>query len=266
MSKEGSRYGCVPADVLSVPSTVDELSGSGREETITVLDLSDPKDMAMFLEIKDRCTTTQSQCSLDSDVSFDAMSLDMEDMPDLDTKAPGKDAASQVVKQELRLRIQAKRFQNGQDVTPVCDTTKKVCRIEQLTAEEEERRKLRRERNKLAAQKCRSKRQARVEQLEMESKILITKNETLKEQIEKLQAEKEMLCNMVKTHDMCPRTCNTCLSTSSEEETSHQNQGDVLDPDELSVGVEFVIESSESVSPFSAALVNEVVDEPLFLE
>ena len=95
---------------------------------------------------------------------------------------------------------------------------------------------------------------------------MITKNETLKEQIDKLQAEKEMLCNMVKTHDKCPRTCNTYLSTSSEEDTSIQNEEDVLDPNELNIEVEFVIDSSDSVSPFSAALVNEVIEEPLLPE
>ena len=134
MSKEDGGYGCVPADTLGVASTGEEMSRSRQEEAITVLDLSDPKDMAMYIEagyeIKERCTTTQSQSSLDCNASFDAMSLDMEDMPDLDTKSLGKGVVSHVVKEELKLRIQAKRLQSGKGVTPVCDTPRKVSRIE----------------------------------------------------------------------------------------------------------------------------------------
>ena len=88
----------------------------------------------------------------------------------------------------------------------------------------------------------------------------------LQKQIEKLQAEKEMLDNMVRTHDRCPRSCNTCLSTSSEEETGSENQNEVLDPNVLDVEVEYVIDSSDSLLPFRSPVMECVTDELLLSE
>ena len=120
----------VPTGELNVPSTVEEVTVSSQDEgAITVLDLSDPKDMAMFVEagyeIKELSTSSQLSFG-----SSETMSLDMEDMSDLDVNCFGKDDVPVGVKRELKWRIQAKRLQSGKDILPADDTPKNVGRDE----------------------------------------------------------------------------------------------------------------------------------------
>ncbi|XP_032235783.1 jun dimerization protein 2 isoform X2 [Nematostella vectensis] len=75
---------------------------------------------------------------------------------------------------------------------------------EMVTPEEEERRKLRRERNKVAASKCRQKRKQHVRNLVQVSEALEVQNNTLQSQITKLHDEIKQLEFMLDSHS-CSR-------------------------------------------------------------
>lgn len=71
---------------------------------------------------------------------------------------------------------------------------------EALTADEQERRRIRRERNKVAASKCRKKRKEHVKTLVEASEELELQNSDLQGQISKLQAEIKQLEFMLDSH------------------------------------------------------------------
>uniref|UniRef100_A0A8C5G3J5 BZIP domain-containing protein n=1 Tax=Gouania willdenowi TaxID=441366 RepID=A0A8C5G3J5_GOUWI len=69
-----------------------------------------------------------------------------------------------------------------------------------LSGEEHDRRKRRRERNKIAAAKCRNKKKEKTECLQMESEKLESVNAELKAQIEELKHQKQQLVYMLNLH------------------------------------------------------------------
>ncbi|XP_018431180.1 PREDICTED: protein fosB [Nanorana parkeri] len=71
--------------------------------------------------------------------------------------------------------------------------TRKRTREEALTPEEEEKRRVRRERNKLAAAKCRNRRRELTDRLQSETDILEEEKSTLEAEIDELQRQKEQL-------------------------------------------------------------------------
>ncbi|TSP25402.1 Fos-related antigen 2 [Bagarius yarrelli] len=71
---------------------------------------------------------------------------------------------------------------------------------EQLTAEELERRRIRRERNKLAAAKCRTRRRELTDTLQSETDQLEDKKSRLQKEIAELQKEKEKLELVLEAH------------------------------------------------------------------
>ncbi|XP_056623727.1 fos-related antigen 2 isoform X2 [Triplophysa dalaica] len=73
-------------------------------------------------------------------------------------------------------------------------------RDEQLTPEEEEKRRVRRERNKLAAAKCRNRRRELTEMLQGETEKLEGEKADLQKEIETLQKEKDKLEFMLVAH------------------------------------------------------------------
>lgn len=101
------------------------------------------------------------------------------------------------VKLELRYAIEAKRAEKGLDM-PILDEIPRLRR--QLTVEEEERRRLRRERNKVAASRCRVKRKCHVKRLLKESDDLTKINTSLEDEIDKLQYEKQQLEGAIRNH------------------------------------------------------------------
>ncbi|XP_063039500.1 fos-related antigen 2 isoform X2 [Engraulis encrasicolus] len=74
-------------------------------------------------------------------------------------------------------------------------------RDEQLTPEEEEKRRVRRERNKLAAAKCRNRRRELTEMLQGETEKLEEEKADLQKEIEVLQKEKDKLEFMLVAHN-----------------------------------------------------------------
>lgn len=69
-----------------------------------------------------------------------------------------------------------------------------------LTPEEEERRKIRRERNKMAAARCRKRRLDHTNELQEETDKLEQKKESLQDEIRKLNADREHLQAILQNH------------------------------------------------------------------
>ncbi|XP_067274757.1 cyclic AMP-dependent transcription factor ATF-3 [Pseudorasbora parva] len=112
-----------------------------------------------------------------------------------------------LVKEELRYAIQNKRMSNGMSTL----TTDRACMNSdrpteqpamkrEATPEESDRRKRRRERNKIAAAKCRNKKKEKTDHLQKESEKLESINAELKAQIEELKNQKQQLVYMLNLH------------------------------------------------------------------
>lgn len=112
---------------------------------------------------------------------------------------PNFEIADLPVKLELRYVIESKRAAHGLD-SPKIDYRSKDSKNQQLTPDEEQRRKLRRERNKVAASKCRMKRKEHVNTLRKAAEELETANSQLESEIAYLTAEREQLEMMLDAH------------------------------------------------------------------
>uniref|UniRef100_UPI003AB0AD92 fos-related antigen 2 isoform X2 n=1 Tax=Centroberyx gerrardi TaxID=166262 RepID=UPI003AB0AD92 len=86
-------------------------------------------------------------------------------------------------------------------IRSIGDTRGRRKRDEQLTPEEEEKRRVRRERNKLAAAKCRNRRRELTEMLQGETEKLEEEKADLQKEIETLQKEKDKLEFMLVAHN-----------------------------------------------------------------
>jgi len=109
--------------------------------------------------------------------------------------------ANDDVRLELRNAIRSRRVAKGLEEMPNLETKKP--KIEQLSPEEEEKRRLRRERNKIAAWKCRQRRKEHMQQLTEESESVMESNSSLETEITALKAQKEQLEKMLKQHVPC---------------------------------------------------------------
>jgi hypothetical protein len=75
-----------------------------------------------------------------------------------------------------------------------------------LTPEDELRRKRRRDRNKIAATKCRNKKKAKTQKLVAEGEVVEVQNINLKQEIVRLEAEQRHLESILSMHERsCPR-------------------------------------------------------------
>eukprot|EP00794_Sanderia_malayensis_P003230 gene3230-3710_t len=134
--------------------------------------------------------------------------LDLQDIGDLP------------VKLELRYAIESRRNERGLDM-PVLYDKRKTAKPN-LTYEEEEKRIIRRQRNKVAASKCRVKRKNHVKTLLEQSDELTRSNNQLEAEIAELRKEKDKLMEALRTH-MCMKhqqaepqaqvlTCSKCFT------------------------------------------------------
>ncbi|XP_048586239.1 cyclic AMP-dependent transcription factor ATF-3 isoform X2 [Nematostella vectensis] len=130
-------------------------------------------------------TVIRSAAAVNSGI--DALSVD-----------PNFDIAELPVKLELRYVIESKRAANGLDCPKIEYNSSP--QYEELTPEEETRRKVRRQRNKVAASKCRLKRREHVKNLLKASEELESANSKLESDIACLNAEKEQLERMLDAH------------------------------------------------------------------
>ncbi|KAM6953946.1 protein c-Fos-like [Aplochiton taeniatus] len=92
-------------------------------------------------------------------------------------------------------------------------------RHDQLSPDEEEKRKQRRERNKLAAAKCRNRRRELTDQLQEETEELEKEQASLQSQVEELHAERQKLELLLVSH------ASVCgLSPGDDQPQLHQHQ------------------------------------------
>lgn len=105
-------------------------------------------------------------------------------------------------KEEVKLglvnAIRSRRVAQGLDEMPAMEPKKP--RIESLTFEEQEKRRIRRERNKLAAFKCRQRRKEHLQKLQDESDELNNERSALERELLALRAQKEQLETMFQAH------------------------------------------------------------------
>lgn len=118
---------------------------------------------------------------------------------------------SPLVKEELRYTIQTKRLSGAMSFNRTgTGTGCSDCGSDrpseprggkrELNVEEVNRRKRRRERNKIAAAKCRNKKKEKTDCLQKESEKLESLNAELKAQIEELKNQKQQLVYMLNLH------------------------------------------------------------------
>ncbi|XP_065112230.1 cyclic AMP-dependent transcription factor ATF-3 [Paramisgurnus dabryanus] len=111
-----------------------------------------------------------------------------------------------LVKEELRYAIQNKRLSNGMSaISPDrCYNSERPTELpimkREIIPEESDRKKRRRERNKIAAAKCRNKKKEKTDHLQKESEKLESINAELKAQIEELKNQKQQLVYMLNLH------------------------------------------------------------------
>lgn len=104
---------------------------------------------------------------------------------------------SPLIKQELRSTIRNKRIGSGMGDIVIDHSPRGSA---ELTPEEGERRLQRRERNRVAAIKCRGKRKVAAEALEQEWEAQDKLHAQLETEVEKLEAEKQKLLTLMQAH------------------------------------------------------------------
>lgn len=106
------------------------------------------------------------------------------------------------VKESLKMMVQSKRKKEGKGELKVEFEPPKP---EQLTEEELELRRIKREKNKLAAQKCRSKKRERTDVLEAETRRLQAQQDKSVSEIQRLVEERDRLMDIINVHgSVCP--------------------------------------------------------------
>ncbi|XP_046650075.1 activating transcription factor 3-like isoform X3 [Daphnia pulicaria] len=116
-----------------------------------------------------------------------------------------------LIKEGLKLTIQSKRLASGRGSLESDQHGHMPLKDEmgQLTTEDEERRRRRRERNKVAATKCRNRKKERTGILMQESDALEDQNVNFRSEIQRLEAEKRRLMDVLAMHSP------TCLKTAA---------------------------------------------------
>lgn len=169
---------------------IEAIAGSSLSSGSTsVYDSSDG-----FQHLDDSVTSHFTYDDLDSSEAFFAEEV---------SKAELDINLSPLLKEEIKHKIKSRRRAEGKEEIRV---EFKEPSPERLTEEEEERRRIKREKNKMAAQKCRSKKRKLADTLEEETIKLEEKQEKLQEQVQQLREEREHLIELLKIHSqVCPK-------------------------------------------------------------
>ncbi|XP_022335006.2 uncharacterized protein LOC111131663 isoform X3 [Crassostrea virginica] len=148
-----------------------------------------------FQHLEESVTTQFPFDDLDPSQAFFAEEVSKSELADIDL--------SPLLKEEIKHKIKRRRMAEGKEEIRV---EFKEPSPEKLTKEEEEHRRIKREKNKLAAQKCRSKKRKLADTLEEETMKLEERQEKLQEQVQKLREEREHLMDLLKIHSqVCPK-------------------------------------------------------------
>uniref|UniRef100_K1QFF6 Uncharacterized protein n=2 Tax=Magallana gigas TaxID=29159 RepID=K1QFF6_MAGGI len=167
---------------------IESIAGSSQSSS-SVYDSSDG-----FQHLDDSVSSQFTYDDLDSSQAFFAEEVSKTEL-DIDL--------SPLLKQEIKQKIKNRRRAEGKEEIRI---EFKEPSPERLTEEEEERRRVKREKNKMAAQKCRSKKRKLADTLEEETMKLEEKQEKLQEEVQKLREEREHLMELLKIHSqVCPK-------------------------------------------------------------
>lgn len=102
---------------------------------------------------------------------------------------------------------------------------------EKLSKEEEDRRRIRRERNKIAAAKCRNRRRELIDTLQAETDQLEEEKSSLQTEIADLLKEKEKLEQVLASHkSSCKLSDNNSSDNESEDESEDDSDAMLQDP------------------------------------
>merc|ERR1711963_472590 len=139
---------------------------------------------------------------------------------------------SQFIKEGLKIKMRQRLSSGSATPSPIKENVTmsseleeyskpKIRRIklEDLAPEDMVKRQRRRERNKVAATKCRNKKKARTVNLMKESETLDAQNKALKIEITKLEAEKSRLIDVLSRHQPnCVKKLKDTMSSVSNQE------------------------------------------------
>jgi len=113
-----------------------------------------------------------------------------------------QDFKSQFIKEGLKMKLKKNmKLEDGDSLQEILARNIKK-EQEDLSPEDEVKRKRRRERNKIAAEKCRIKKKKATLQLFAESEILEKANNSYKEDIERLREEQNQLETIIANHQL----------------------------------------------------------------
>ncbi|XP_076872748.1 protein c-Fos [Brachyhypopomus gauderio] len=124
-------------------------------------------------------------------------------------------------KQRKAQTPECEAWSSSPQLGPRVPTGRRKTQKDQLTPEEEERRKVRRERNKLAAAKCRNRRRELTDSLQAETDNLEEEKAALQAEISSLMKEKEQLELLLAAHEPL---CKIHAKMEQEEEETEQEE------------------------------------------
>lgn len=124
---------------------------------------------------------------------------------------------SQLIKEGLKVKVS----QNIK-VEPGVDSKLSIKQEKQeLTPDDVERRRRRRERNKVAATKCRNKKKEATVELFKESEIVESQNQSLKQELSRLECEERQLSELLHHHSMSSSCCIASKRRKIDKEDQH---------------------------------------------
>merc|ERR1711983_336692 len=113
--------------------------------------------------------------------------------PSQEVCPPTTDFHSQVVKNEIKMKVAKNLRRISEESLPYTSpgsvSIKKEGDHDDMPGDDNEKRRRRRLRNKIAAEKCRNKRKKAIEKLYSESEVVAIQNARFKEDIQRLEAE-----------------------------------------------------------------------------
>ncbi|XP_022106412.1 cyclic AMP-dependent transcription factor ATF-3-like [Acanthaster planci] len=142
-------------------------------------------------------TTTASESAISAD-GFD-QSTSPPHMNRMETE--GNLLQHTMLREELRVNIMHRRLQKGLGAVQL---EWRFAKSDKLTPEEEQKRRLRRERNRVAASRCRERRREKTFVLVTETDKLETSNQELMAEIQQLETERQELMSILAAHQ---QTC-----------------------------------------------------------
>lgn len=144
------------------------------------------------------------------------------------------------------------------NVKPVKNERKRKLAVEEecMDPEEEEKRRLRRDRNRLAAAKCRKKRLDQISELQIEVDGWERRNRQLEDEIAALKAEKEEMAFIIEAH----RTSCKLQTGSEEVFVKMEAEADPVTSVMVQVAPEPLITTSKPARPASLSLTPRTIE------